>query len=68
MASRGRKQLPVNDGWVLCPKCSAQGYNVRIKHIAPDTVNLNDLTFCRRCKTEFKLDILGGQCFFSQSP
>lgn len=49
-------------GRLICPTCRA-----KLIRILPDTEAANLQVFCRKCKTELKIDIKSGQCFKSQS-
>lgn len=58
------KILTVKDGWLQCPVCRA---NKRLLRIAPDCRASGLAVFCRKCKTEIKIDIARGQCTRCQS-
>jgi len=55
------KILPVIDGFVRCPTCRAKLMQVR-----QDTRAEKLIIYCRRCKTEYSVDIKMGQCFESR--
>lgn len=58
------KMLVVDNGWVHCPVCRA---NKRLLRITPDCSATSLVLFCRKCKSEIKVDIDKGQCSRSQS-
>lgn len=58
------KMLVVKDGWLQCPVCRA---NRRLLRIAPGCKATGLAVFCRKCKTEIKIDIAQGQCTRCQS-
>ncbi len=60
--------IPVRDGYIICPRCRDEGWNVKLLQIRPDSVAMNIRLFCKRCKTEYTVDILRGQCFESRCP
>lgn len=56
--------LPVKDGYLTCPICRQ---NKRVQQVTPDMYCINLVCFCKRCKSEYKVDIREGQCFESRS-
>lgn len=48
--------IQVRDGWVQCPICKR---NKRLLRIMPDTQASHLPVFCRDCKSEIILDIVG---------
>lgn len=63
--SRKRVNLPVKDGFLICPRCRRDRKIVRV---APTTVAKNLEVMCKVCKYKFAIDIEEGQSFESQSP
>ena len=54
------KPLPMRHGWLLCPACPRKQF---ILHLLPNTEARNLMIYCRRCKTELKINIHKGKCF-----
>lgn len=58
------KILTVQDGFLICPTCRR---NRRLMQIRPDAMAFHVVAYCRDCKTEHIVNIVGGQCFESRS-
>lgn len=58
------KMLTTEGGYLVCPICKR---NRRVKRISADEQAKNLILYCRDCKTEFRVDIVRGQCFESRS-
>lgn len=59
------KILPVTGGYVYCPRC--RPVKTKLLKIPTDTSAHNLRLYCRKCKTEFVVDVEQGQCFESRS-
>ena len=55
------KMLTVRDGFLRCPICCRS-----LKKIDNMMILKNDIAYCRKCKKEFRIDVVEGQCFQSQ--
>lgn len=53
-----RDTLPVENGWITCPRCRR---NHRLLRITDDTEAHDLRVWCRSCRREIILDIARGQ-------
>lgn len=54
----------VKDEYPICPNCRGRMF----PKIRPDTTGDNIVAYCRRCKSEYVLNIVRGQCSRSPCP
>ena len=55
--------LPRKGGFACCPFCGG-----KLVRIAPGTEAERLPVWCRKCRRELLIDIVGGQSYLSQSP
>lgn len=60
--SKRGKMLPVQDGFLICPRCKR---NRKLLQIRPETSAKELTVFCRMCKNEITIDVDEGECFES---
>lgn len=61
------KLFPVDDGYVLCPRCLQHKVKSKIQEIPPDMKAERLRMFCRNCKGRYIANIAEGQCREDQS-
>lgn len=58
-----RTSLPVENGYLLCPKCRRGRHLLRV---LPITVAYNQPVFCDRCKRELLVDVVKENVYYNK--
>ena len=63
MQNRKRTQIPVENGYVICPKCRV---NKKAMQILPNTTIRNGVMWCRVCRASTIVNVVDGKCYITE--